>query len=67
MLFDLIILNSIYKFSPIAFLMIVNIFLSGLILTAIGIVALYVGSIQIEVIRRPLYIIKDTSNLEKNL
>jgi len=64
MIADLIILNSVYNFSPISYLIVGNIFLSGLILTAIGIVAIYVGSIQTEVITKPLYIIKSKKNFE---
>ena len=36
-----------------------NTFLIGIVLMAIGLVALYIGNIHTEVINRPLYIIRE--------
>jgi glycosyltransferase involved in cell wall biosynthesis len=52
--------NLIY--SPLAIAMIANTFLIGIVLMAIGIVAVYIGTIHIEVINRPLYLIRKKIN-----
>ena len=49
-------------YSPLAFVVVANTFLIGLVLMSIGLVALYVGSIHTEVINRPLYIIRERVN-----
>jgi dolichol-phosphate mannosyltransferase len=52
--------NLIY--SPLAIAMIANTFFIGIVLMAIGIVAVYIGTIHIEVINRPLYLIRKKIN-----
>lgn len=49
-------------FTPLAIVVVINTFLMGIVLMAIGLVALYVGTIHTEVINRPLYIIRDRIN-----
>lgn len=49
-------------YSPLAFVVVANTFLIGLVLMSIGLVAIYVGSIHTEVINRPLYIIRERVN-----
>jgi dolichol-phosphate mannosyltransferase len=49
-------------YSPLAFVVVANTFLIGLVLMSIGLVALYVGSIHTEVINRPLYIVRERLN-----
>lgn len=46
-------------FSPLAIVVVANTFLIGIVLMAIGMVALYIGHIHTEVINRPLYIVRD--------
>ncbi len=42
-----------------------NTFLMGIVLTAIGVIALYVSNIYYEVLDRPLYIVSNSENLSK--
>lgn len=54
-------------FSPIFSITIFNTFLMGLVLSSLGIMALYVHYIYYEVLNRPLYVVSDkTFNYEKN-
>lgn len=46
-------------FSGSALLAILNLFLSGIILVCLGLMALYVGNIYGEVVQRPMYVIKN--------
>jgi len=46
-------------YTPLALFVVANTFLIGIVLTAIGLVALYIGAIHTEVINRPLYIIRE--------
>ena len=43
----------------------INIFLIGIMMIGMGLLALYVERIHDEVIDRPLYIVKDKLNLDK--
>jgi len=49
-------------FTSLAIVVVINTFLNGIVLMAIGLVALYIGSIHTEVINRPLYIIRERIN-----
>lgn len=49
-------------YTAIAYVLLTNTFLIGIVLMAIGLVALYVGIIHTEVINRPLYVIRETIN-----
>jgi dolichol-phosphate mannosyltransferase len=49
-------------FTPLAIVVVINTFLNGIVLMAIGLVALYIGTIHTEVINRPLYIIRERIN-----
>jgi dolichol-phosphate mannosyltransferase len=49
-------------FTPLAIVAVMNTFLNGIVLMAIGLVALYIGTIHTEVINRPLYIIRERIN-----
>lgn len=51
-------------FRPSAFFAVFNTMMIGVVLMAIGLVALYIGNIHIEVINRPLYIVRDTINID---
>ena len=50
-------------FTSLAFVVVANTFLIGIVLMAIGLVALYIGHIHTEVINRPLYVVRETINL----
>lgn len=52
-------------FSPIAFVIVANTLLIGVVLICLGLIALYIARIHDEVVGRPLYIIRDTVNIEK--
>ena len=53
-------LSSLY--TPIAFFVVFNTLLIGVVLMGIGLTALYIGAIHTEVINRPLYVIRHTIN-----
>lgn len=46
-------------FTSLAIIVVANTFLMGIVLIAIGLVALYIGNIHTEVINRPLYIVRE--------
>lgn len=48
---------NVWIYTPLAMVVVINTFLIGIVLMAMGLVALYVGIIHTEVINRPLYII----------
>lgn len=52
-------IDSNLHYTPLAIVAMANTFLIGIVLMAIGLVALYVGSIHTEVINRPLYIVRE--------
>lgn len=53
-------------FTPLAFFVVANTLLIGIVLMAIGLVALYIGNIHIEVINRPLYLTREKLNFEES-
>lgn len=46
-------------YTPLAYFVVFNTLLFGVVLAALGMIALYIGHIHTEVIRRPLYIVQD--------
>lgn len=50
-------------FTSLAFVAVANTFLIGIVLMAIGLVALYIGHIHTEVINRPLYVVRERINI----
>jgi dolichol-phosphate mannosyltransferase len=48
---------NVWIYTPLAMVVVINTFLIGIVLMAMGLVALYVGIIHTEVINRPLYIV----------
>ena len=52
-------LLKIWIYTPLAIVVVINTFLIGIVLMALGLVALYVGIIHTEVINRPLYIVRE--------
>jgi len=54
--------GSKLDYTPLAIVVVANTFLIGIVLVAIGLVALYIGTIHTEVINRPLYIVRERIN-----
>ncbi|MDD4606960.1 MAG: glycosyltransferase family 2 protein [Patescibacteria group bacterium] len=52
-------------FSYVAQLAVLNIFLIGVVLSCLGLIALYVGCIHKEIMNRPLYILKDKQGFKE--
>ncbi len=55
-------LSQVFKwdyFTPLAFVVVFNTFLIGILLSGLGLVALYIGHIHTEVVKRPLYLIRE--------
>jgi len=52
------------NFSGPAILAVIILFLVGIILSCLGLMALYIGNIQKEVANRPMYIIRKKKNLD---
>lgn len=61
MLFNFL-FHSSWGITPIAIVVVANTFLIGIVLIAIGLVALYIGTIHTEVVNRPLYLIRERVN-----
>lgn len=57
-------LLGLKTFTPLAMVVVFNTFLIGIVLMAIGLVALYIGTIHTEVINRPLYLIRERVNFD---
>jgi dolichol-phosphate mannosyltransferase len=57
-------LTDTRMYTPLAIVVVANTFLIGIVLMAIGLVALYIGTIHTEVVNRPLYVIRERLNLE---
>ncbi len=51
-------------FTPLAYFVVFNTLLFGVVLAALGLIALYIGHIHTEVIRRPLYIVQNKVGFE---
>lgn len=52
------------EYTPLSIVVVANTFLIGIVLIAIGLVALYIGTIHTEVVNRPLYIVREKINFE---
>ncbi|MFZ2256408.1 MAG: hypothetical protein WAW59_07010 [Patescibacteria group bacterium] len=52
-----------FSFSNIVLIVILNTWILGITLMALGLIALYIANIHEEVIRRPLYIVKRKRNI----
>jgi glycosyltransferase involved in cell wall biosynthesis len=55
-----------FHFSGPAQLAIINVFLIGIVLMCLGLIALYVGNIHEEVANRPMYVVRATRNVDIN-
>ncbi len=56
---------SPHLFTSLAFVVVTNTLLNGIVLMSIGLVAIYIGTIHTEVINRPLYIVRERINFDK--
>ncbi len=61
------VLGNKAAYTPLAIVVVANTFLIGIVLMAIGLVALYVGTIHTEVVNRPLYIVRERLNFVENV
>ena len=52
-------------FSPLSIVAVSNTFLIGIVLICLGLIALYIGNIHKEVANRPLYIVRDRLNFDR--
>lgn len=62
--FDRYVFNNLsgFNFSGPAILALLNLFLTGIVLSCLGLIALYIGNIQQETTNRPLYIVREKKN-----
>ncbi len=51
-------------FTSLAIVVVINIFLNGIVLMSVGLIALYIATIHTEVINRPLYIVRERVNFD---
>ena len=49
------------NYTPLAMFVVLNTLLTGILLSALGLIALYIGKIYGEVLQRPLYAVRETS------
>lgn len=56
---------ELWNYTPLAFAVVMNLILTGVILTALGLMSLYISKIFSEVQNRPLYTVRKTINLKK--
>ena len=59
------VLSDKMVYTPLAIIVVANTFLIGIVLMAIGLVAIYIGSIHTEVINRPLYLVREKINFDE--
>ena len=57
--------SELWNYTPLAFAVVINLILTGVILTALGLMSLYISKIFSEVQNRPLYTVRKTINLKK--
>jgi len=65
MIITAIIAPELWNYTPLAFAVVINLILTGIILTALGLMSLYISKIFSEVQNRPLYTVRKTINLKK--
>lgn len=64
-LVTMIIKSDFRYISPVLLLVVFNTFLFGIVLTSLGVVALYISYLHREIIKRPLYLIDGKVNVKK--
>ena len=65
MIITAVIAPELWNYTPLAFAVVINLILTGIILTALGLMSLYISKIFSEVQNRPLYTVRKTINLKK--
>ena len=65
MIASTIVAPEYWNYSPLAFVVVINLILTGVILTALGLMSMYISKIYSEVQNRPLYTVRKTINLKK--
>ena len=58
--------NDDWGITPLAFIVVSNLVLTGVILTTLGLMSLYLSKIYSEVQNRPLYSVRRTLNLKES-
>lgn len=61
----MVIKSDLRYISPVLLLVIFNTFLFGIVLTSLGVVALYISYLHQEIIKRPLYLVAKKVNVKK--
>jgi len=56
-----------YAYSPLAYVVVFDTLIVGVILVVLGVIAIYIGNIHTEVVQRPLYLIKAKIDATKQL
>ena len=54
-----------WNYTPLSFVVVTNLILTGVMLTALGLMSMYISKIYSEVQNRPLYTVRKTINLKK--
>jgi len=62
---NIVLVKFSYNFSGTAMLAVLVIFLVGIILMCLGLIALYIANIQVEVMNRPMYVVRRSKNLSE--
>jgi dolichol-phosphate mannosyltransferase len=61
-----LIADEYWNITPMAFIVVSNLVLTGVILSALGLMSLYLSKIYSEVQNRPLYTIRHTINIDES-
>ena len=56
-----------HMYTPLAIVVVANTFFIGIVLMAMGLISLYIGTIHTEVINRPLYIVREFLNFNSTV
>lgn len=65
MIVTTIVAREYWNYTPLAFVVVINLIMTGVILTALGLMSLYISKIYSEVQNRPLYTVRKTLNMKK--
>jgi len=66
-MFGCYLVTSQWVYTPLAMVVVANTLLIGIVLMSIGLVALYIGTIHTEVVNRPLYLVREKLNFQKQV
>jgi glycosyltransferase involved in cell wall biosynthesis len=58
-------LSNTHMFTALGIVVVANTFLIGIVLMAVGLVALYIGTIHTEVVNRPLFLVREKLNFDR--